>query len=825
MRSTSVAVGRVLGLLSLFLVVSVVAGALVAGLLVPGVAAAGGATRGSIDWFNGITTNLPDTRLQQTSQLLSADGKVIARFSDENRTEAPLNKISKNMQNAIIAIEDARFRDHGGVDPVGLMRAFASNEFGNGAEVQGASTLTQQYIKNLFLEQAVAKGDKQAQAQAVARDPKRKLLEIRAAIDLEKVLTKDQILERYLNIAYFGNGAYGIQAAAERYFHVSAAKLTIPQAALLAGMVQSPTLYNPLSTNRVRRQAALDRRNTVLDRMHELAFMSTRRWQSFRAGKVGLNPRAQQTGCIVATHSLAYFCEYVRTMIANGADQFKALGATQKDRLNALNRGGLKIYTTIDLKVQDAAVAAVTRRVPIGDKSKAASAAVTVEPGTGRVLAMTQNKKYGTKANDASTTTINYSVDTKYNGSSGMQTGSTFKAFTLAAYLKDGNGLRDTVDASVENRPFSDFRTCDGERAKGPTYSFKNSESSEGGRISVLDATAKSVNTAFVSIETKIPLCDITKTAESIGVHLAAPTKDCTEQATTDLPTCLPSLTLGPLSISPLTMAEAYAAFAADGTFCPAWPVEKILQPGGKQVQLNKPECKENALPADVAHGVTYALKQVLTRGTATRVWSGTRNIAGKTGTTDASKDTWFVGYTKQRATAVWVGDSVEVFQHRRKNGRTIPRQSLNGRTIAGHHYGTIFGATIAAPIWAEIMRTAIKGTDTGDWANPPSSMLAGQGVPVPDVRGRSIGEATGILSGAGFQVRIGRPLDSPYPLGSVASTSPSGGDSASQGESVTIYPSTGQGGATNAADTQPKPRPKPGRGGRHHHGGPPARA
>jgi hypothetical protein len=168
----------------------------------------------------------------------------------------------------------------------------------------------------------------------------------------------------------------------------------------------------------------------------------------------------------------------------------------------------------------------------------------------------------------------------------------------------------------------------------------------------------------------------------------------------------------------------------------------------------------------------------------------------------------------------VWVGDSVETFQHTRKGGKTISRQSLNNRTIGGQHYGTVFGATIAAPIWADIMRTAIKGTDTGDWENPPSSMLAGQGVPVPDVRGRSIGEATGILTGAGFQVRVGSPVDSPYPLGSVGSTSPSGGDQTSPGDTVIIYPSTGQGGATNAGDQQKKP--KRGRG-RHH--GPPSRA
>jgi membrane peptidoglycan carboxypeptidase len=809
MRSTSVAVGRVLGLLSLFMVVSVVAGALLAGLFVPAVAASGGATRGTIDWFNDITTNLPDTRLQQTSQLLAADGTLIARFSDENRTEAPLNKISKNMQNAIIAIEDARFYDHGGVDPVGLLRAFASNEFGNGTEVQGASTLTQQYIKNLFLEQAVAKGDKEAQQQAIARDPKRKLLEIRAAIDLEKTLTKKEILERYLNIAYFGNGAYGVQAAADRYFSTSAAKLTIPQAALLAGIVQSPTVYNPLSGDKVRKKAALDRRNTVLDRMHELKVIGTKKWQAYKASKIITKPRQQQTGCIVASHKLAYFCEYVRYLIANGTGTFKTLGTTQKDRLNALNRGGLKIYTTVDLKIQDAAVKAVTRRVPIGDKSLAASAAVTVEPGTGKVLAMTQNKKFSPKAKDRSSTTINYSVDVPEGGSSGMQTGSTFKAFTLAAYLKDGNGLRDVVDASIETRPFSDFRSCGNSRVAGGTYSFKNSESNVKKKLTVLDATAHSVNTAFVAMETKVPLCDIAKTAKDIGVHLAAKTTECDKPLNTDLPTCVPSLTLGPLSISPLSMAEAYATFAADGTYCPAWPLEKVLGPDGKQLAVQKPECNDEALPEDVAHGVTYALKQVLTRGTATGVWSGTSNIAGKTGTTDASKDTWFVGYTRERATAVWVGDTVEPWQRSRK-GKAQERRSLNGRKIGGRQYGTIFGATIAAPIWADIMRTAVKGTDTGDWDNPPSSMLAGHGVPVPDVQGRSIGEAMGILSGAGFDVRIGAPVASNLPVGAVADTSPGGGDLAEPGDTVIIYPSTGQGVATNAGNEQKKPRKRP---------------
>jgi membrane peptidoglycan carboxypeptidase len=241
-----------------------------------------------------------------------------------------------------------------------------------------------------------------------------------------------------------------------------------------------------------------------------------------------------------------------------------------------------------------------------------------------------------------------------------------------------------------------------------------------------------------------------------------------------------------------------------------------------------KPECNNEALPSDVAHGVTYALKNVLTHGTAAGVWSGTPNIAGKTGTTDSSVDTWFVGYTRQRATAVWVGDSVELFQHTHKGGKVSKRTSLNGRKIGSRQYGSVFGATIAAPIWADIMKTAIKGTDLSDWDNPPSSMLRGSGVSVPDVRGRSIGEATAILTSAGFQVRVGQPMDSNQPLGTVADSSPTGGDLTSPGDTVTIYPSTGRGGTTNAGNTQngnPKKKPKPGHGGGRHHGGPPPRA
>jgi membrane peptidoglycan carboxypeptidase len=265
-------------------------------------------------------------------------------------------------------------------------------------------------------------------------------------------------------------------------------------------------------------------------------------------------------------------------------------------------------------------------------------------------------------------------------------------------------------------------------------------------------------------------------------------------------------------------MAEGYATFAADGTYCPAWPVEKVLGPDGKQLPITKPQCNDKALPDEVAHGVTFALKGVLRPGgTARGVWSGTSNVAGKTGTTDGSRDTWFVGYTRERATAVWVGDTVEPWQRTRK-GKAQERRSLNGRKIGGRQYGNVYGATIAAPIWADIMRTAVRGTDTSGWDNPPASMLVGQGVPVPDVRGRSIGEALDILRGAGFDPRVGRPVDSNQPAGSVGATSPSGGELSEPGDTVIVYPSTGRGVVANAGNNPgnddrrkpPRKRPRP---------------
>jgi membrane peptidoglycan carboxypeptidase len=804
MKNPAPAAGRLLGLLSLFVAASVVAGALVAGLFVPAVAAMGGATKGSINWFNGVEVSLPSADLSQQSVLLASDGRTpIAQFYAENRRPVTLNKISADMQNAIIAIEDSRFRDHGGVDPIGLVRAAVSDYMGNGTQVQGASTLTQQYIKNLFVEQAARRGDKAGVQAATAKDAGRKILEIRAAIDLEKKMTKNQILEAYLNIAYFGNGAYGVEAAAERYFSIHASHLSLEQSALLAGVVQAPFTYDPI----LKKKNAKNRRDTVLARMHELGVITDQQYGKAVKTPIRLNQKLPRSGCVAAGRGLGFFCEYVRQTIAQGADAFAKLGSTKQARIDTLYRGGLRITSTIDVKTQAAAWNSVKKYVPIGDKSRVAAAAVTVEPNTGHVLAMAENKNFSPKDGRGSTE-INYNVDANLGGSAGFQTGSTFKAFTLAAWLKEGHGLNAVIDASRKSIPQNEFTTCHGDHVRlSSSYDFGNSEPNAAKRLTVLDATAGSVNTAFVNMETQMQLCDISNVAGSMGVHLAAADGRCDPKHPYDIPSCFPSMTLGPFSISPLSMASGYATFASEGTYCPPFPVLSIKDADGHGVPIKAPTCDKEALDPDIAHGVTYALKGVLTHGTATNINGQVPgHVAGKTGTTNESVDTWFVGYSKQRTTAVWVGDPTIY-----TSGKRQFRKSMNQHhaSIGGRSYpNDIFGATIAAPIWAGIMKTAVQGTDTSDWPGPPSSMLGGsgstasRGSDVPDVTGKSIGAAFAILAQAGFAPQVGDSVDSDVPAGFVASTDPGAGSGASAGDPVVVHPSNGRGGGGTGQGT-----------------------
>jgi membrane peptidoglycan carboxypeptidase len=689
-------------LLTWFVISAAMLGVLIGGLAIPVAAAVGGGVGAGAALLKGPAAPV-DPDLPQTSVMTAADGSVIARFYVENRTPVPLAKISPWLQSALVAIEDARFYEHGAVDARGVLRALVNNE--TGGQTQGASTITQQYIKNANLEAATVAGNKAAAAAAVADTVERKVRDVKQAAALERTLTKQQILERYLNIVFFDDQTYGVEAAAKRYFGVSAAKLTLPQAATLAGMVQNPSANNPKDHPAVARA----RRDVVLRSMLEQKMITQSQYDRAVATKIKVTGSILPSGCANAKASDSFFCQYVVQSITEGTG-YSALGATPEARLRAIQTGGLRIKTTLDPATQRAAVKAVNARIPKRDASGLGATAVTVEPGTGRVIAMAQNRTFSVTGKKGGTS-VNYAVDHDLGGASGFQTGSSFKPFTLATWLEEGHSLGDTVNATRRPFPFSSFTSCGSPLRATAPYVPANSEDHESGPMSVLNATARSSNVAYVQMESELDLCDVAKTAESLGVHLAAPAQECsaTGKPDTKLATCLPSLTLGVEPIAPLTMAAAYTAFASGGTFCTPTPVISMTEAAADglhrtSVRVPGSTCTQ-ALSPQVASGVNTALKQVLTQGTAAAVgplssWPS----AGKTGTTNGPYDSWFVGYTAQRSTAVWVADPGQ-----NGDGATT-RRRLTGITAGGRYYGTLYGATLAAPIWKDMMTSAMQG-------------------------------------------------------------------------------------------------------------------
>ncbi len=766
----------ILTLLSALVGTAVVAGLVGAGLFMPAVGAAGATARTGVDFFDALPAELEQSPLAQQSRILDADGHVIATFYNENRIVVPLAKIAPIMREAQIAIEDTRFRQHGGIDPKGVLRAALNNA--SGSDTQGASTLTQQYVKLTLQENAIYAGDEEAAKAAVDKNIARKIQEMKFAVALEKKMSKDQILEGYLNIAYFGDGAYGVETAARHFFSTTAAKLTLPQAALLAGLVQQPGAFDP----RRNPKAAMTRRNVVLARMLQTGVITQKQHDAAVKTKLGLKVSPTGNGCDSSKYP--FFCNYVyRQVLTN-----KAFGATEQARRTLVFRGGLTIRTTLDPKMQRYAEAAVAKKVAPRNKSHVATAISVVEPGTGAVRAMAQSRPYGRNTKKGQTV-VNYNVDNDLGGGSGFQTGSTFKAFTLAAALADGRALNSTLDAPVSGHAFqkSDFAlggSCTDLRA--PTYKVGNSEGNEHGNRSLLEFTAKSVNTAFVKLEGEVGLCKVLAVADNLGMHLARATTTAQpgDKASTQLRP-YESLTLGTEPVAPLTMAAAYATFAADGLYCPPVSITSVTSLGGKKVKLPEQQC-EKALDESVARGVTTALERVITNGTA-RGNSIGRPAAGKTGTTNASTDLWFVGYVPQLAAAVWFGHPDE----------TTP---MRGIDTGKKYYGRqMYGSTLSAPLWADFMRAATKGMKSEDFGKATDKVLFGDRVSVPSTTGMSIADATRALEGAGFKVSVGSPQPSNVTAGQVASSSPAAGTRLIVGSTVTIYPSSG-----------PAPQPPP---------------
>ncbi|MGW2783251.1 transglycosylase domain-containing protein [Streptomyces populi] len=660
-----------------FLGVSVLAGAVMAGIALPAAGALGLAAKGSVQGFDDIPDNLKSPSLSQRTTILDSKGGQLATVYSRDRTVVGLKDISPYMQKAIVAIEDSRFYQHGAIDLKGILRAVNQNAQ-NGGVAQGASTLTQQLVKNYFVEEA---GDDPTKvAQATQQTIGRKIRELKYAIQLEEKLGKKKILENYLNITFFGEQAYGIEAASQRYFSKPAKKLNLQEAALLAGIVQSPSRYDPVNDE----EEALKRRNTVLQRMAEVHDISQEQADAAKATKLGLHVSQPKNGCITAVKGASFFCKYVEKVFLSDP----VFGKTKEERAKVWNQGGLTIRTTLDPQSQASIQASLKDHVYKSDK--VAAAATLVEPGTGKILGMGQSKPYGYGKNE---TEYNYSVNYAMGGSNyGFPTGSTFKPFVAAAALEQGRPA--TQEYSSPNKmPYpSPVQTCGSKPwTNQANEQVPNESASEQGPYQLKEAMAKSVNTYFVQMISDIGLCPVMNQIDKLGVV----------QGNGDKLPEVPAIALGSKGISPLTMATAYAAFASRGMYCTPIAIESISQQVGereKSLDVPKSTCSR-AMSETTADTVNSLLSGVIDSGTGQQAGLTDRANAGKTGTTDERRNAWFVGYTPNLSGAVWVGSATQ-------------QVKMRGIQIGGTYYDKVYGGQVPGPIWRDLMTGALEGKD-----------------------------------------------------------------------------------------------------------------
>ena len=653
----------VLGRLVVF---AAVGGVLAAAIVVPIVAATGVLVRNEADKFTEVSLNAQG--LPQRSEILDRNGHLLAyvygvdvpyynsadsasalQYFGWDRQPVGYGQISQNMVNAVVAIEDDRYWDHGAIDLRGTIRA-AVNDFQH-KPVQGGSTIAQQYVKNVLLLEAEKADNSQAVQAAAAETLSRKLNELRMAVAAEHQQSKQDILAGYLNDAYFGNFAYGIEVAAETYFGTTAANLSVTQAAMLAGIVENPSAYDP-----VRHPAlALTRRNTVLARMAQTdSGLTAAQAAADEAKPLGLNFAIPESGCESSSvGSAGFFCQYVEEVFLHDA----VYGTTPVDRARLLATGGLKIYTTLNEQDQQAANNAVSYVEP-GDNGfwnpgRNADTEAVIQPGTGQVMALAEDRPYGTGRGQ---TEIDYAVNTAYGGSAGVQTGSSSKLFTLIAALKQGIpfGFQLHVPGSTT---VTGYTNCQGGPAgyyQGQPGAFNVTNAEGPGSAStqsLYTGTTQSVNVFYAELEKKVGLCNVVHTAAAMGMTRADGTSLLSRDGGQDAADNIPSFTLGSVNVSPLSMSAAYATVADRGMYCSPIAIGKIVAGNGGGLSVPSANC-HRVLSSGVADAVNYILQGVLTSGTAANIGglfgreaagkTGTSNVEGGGGTPYAA----FAGYT-----------------------------------------------------------------------------------------------------------------------------------------------------------------------------------
>ena len=652
-----------------FLSVSALMGVVGAGMLVPIAGPTALVAKSVPSVFNELPGDLQTVAPAEESQLLDSSGGVIAHFYDKQRIVVPSANIADVMKKAIVAIEDKRFYEHNGVDATGIARALVTNLGDSGR--QGASTITQQYVRNSLAERGYLEGDADQVSAATEQTTERKLREIKYALALEKTQSKDEILTGYLNIAPFGPITYGVEAASQRYFSKSASELNYLEAALLAGLVQSPVQYDPLTHP----EAAQERRDTVLATMLDQGVITQEEYDEGIATSVDsmLHPTVSSEGCSGAPSEQAYFCDYVLAQFLEDS----TFGSTHIERERLLKTQGITIRTTMDPAKQSAAYASLTNAIPVGDASGLNDALVSLDPRTGKVLAMAQNTTYGIESGQ---TMANYSADGNF------QVGSTFKVFTLLQWFKEGHSAYETVGSANTFYPNGSFK-CDGRPITTEGYQV-NDLAGKTGSMNVVRATGQSVNQAFVNMASRVDFCSIFETAYDMGI---------TEDG--EVPAPFPANILGSVSSSPLHMASVFATIANSGQQCKPQSIESVTDRNENVLKEFAADCKEVISPELANKTAALLTASAGQYYTSTRLGDG-RPFAAKSGTTDGHANTWLTGFTPSLATSVWVGHGDN------------SSQEVSGVVINGVYHSEIFGETyVGQNIWAPYMTQALAGT------------------------------------------------------------------------------------------------------------------
>ena len=743
---------------------------------------------------------------------------LLTSFYEQNRSVVTFDEIAPVMYDAILSSEDPRFYEHGGVDIIGTTRALLSNAAGGAT--QGGSSISQQYVKNVLVQRcerdAEAEADADGNVVRTAAEVKqecfleatnssgvegyeRKVQEMRYAIQLEKEYSKNEILLGYLNAANFGGTTYSVDAAAQYYFNVPASQLSIGQAATLAGIVQNPNTYridqpgnvsngapdgvvddpsvlaalnSKLDAGEITQEqyvsagdgytATKGRQLYVLSRMFEDGKITQEQYDAAVLEPISPTITPAQTGC-ASTGANAYFCQYVVETVLND----EAFGATREERERVLRRDGLKIYTTMDSRVQSASVTAMSEYAPSSiDGMNFGATSVSIEAGTGRVLAIAQNTIFSEEAalsDNPNYSSLVYAGDTRYGGSTGFSAGSTFKLFTLVDWLEQGRSVNESVNGRDRLVP-NMTNSCTGDWINSGSDRIYNFNRQSGYTGTPMQFTAQSLNTGYLGMAAELDLCDIANVATKMGVTLGNG-----EPITMSVANNV----IGSDAVSPIAMAGAYATVASGGTYCEPKVIDRISDSkGNDRSDLVPGRACSQVLTPEVAATAAYALEGVMINGgTGAGANPGGTALIGKTGTHEETQS-WMIESSTEVTTAVWVGNST--------GSGDISRTYANGIRVMDLRYY----------IAEDVQRAANQHYAGAAFPDPAPQLTRRTVKSVPNVVGQSLDQAKTTLQRAGWDVTVGATVDSEYDIGLVGAQTPT--DSASAGATVTIYPSNG---------------------------------